>query len=182
MGIIEAFRRDDSVSQVFMTTHSPIAVESCDASELAVVVPGVDGPSLQFLPEELQSLHRTNPSACLARKIVVTEGSTEEGLVRAAVRHHDNLRRERRTPTSAAYEVSVCNGGGGAHACEKAGSFLALGYGVLLMIDGDDKTIDSKVSELKRKGLRIFRWGEGACTESAIISGLTRGEVLGLLM
>lgn len=181
VGLIEAFRRDESVSQVFMTTHSPAAVESYDASELVVIVAGDAGPSLRFLPEELQSLHRTNPSAFLARRIVVTEGSTEEGLVRAAVRYHDFLRRKRMMPTSAAYGVAICNGLGGARACEKAREFHGLGYDVLLLIDNDDETISSQVAKLTQEGLHICLWDEGACTEREIISRLTRSEVFDLL-
>ena len=181
VGLIEAFRRDKSVSQVFMTTHSPAAVESCDVRDLVVVVAGNDGPSLQFLPEELQSLHRTNPSAFLARKIIVTEGDTEEGMIRAAIRHCDALRKGQSKASSASYGAALCNGGGGDNACNKALRFREIGFEVFLMIDGDDPTIDKKVSEARSQGVVVCRWETGACVERAIISKLTRSEVFGLL-
>lgn len=181
VGLVEAFRRDKSVSQVFMTTHSPAAVESCDASELVVVVPGVKGPALQFLPGELQGLHRTNPSAFLARKIIVTEGDTEEGMIRAAIRYYDTQRRSLSKATSASHGVALCNGGGGDNACTKALRFRELGFGVFLMVDGDDPVIDEKVSESVSRGVVVCRWEPGADVERTIISRLTRSEVFGLL-
>lgn len=181
VGLIESFRSDDSLQQAFLTTHSPAAVESCDACELAIVAREERGVSVTFLPEELQGLHRSSPSPFLARRILVCEGATEEGVLRALVRHYDRDRRSQRRRTSAAYGVSLRNGGGGAKACKVAESFHRLGYDTFLLLDGDDATVDKQVGSLALDAGRVHRWGKGDCVESAIFGALSKGDLIALL-
>ena len=181
VGLIESFRSDSSLQQAFMTTHSPAAVESCDARELAVVARGEHETSVTFLPEELQGLHRSSPSPFLARRILVCEGATEEGLLRALVRHHDRERRAQGRATSGAYGVSLCNGGGGARACEVAESFHGLGYDTFLLLDADDATVDERAGSFALDASRIHRWERGDYVESAIFGELSRDDLIALL-
>jgi putative ATP-dependent endonuclease of OLD family len=181
VGLIEAFRRDDSVQQVFMTTHSPSAVESCDASELAVVSREGGEARVSFLPTELQALHRSNPSSFLAKRILICEGATEEGLLRSFIRLHDKDRQCLRQPTSVSYGVTVCNGGGGSSSCKKARQFADLGYKVFLLLDSDDRTIEEQVGELGLKDELLHRWNNGQCVESAIFHVLARKDILALI-
>lgn len=81
IGLIETLKADAAISQVFLTTHSSNAVESCAASEIAILSNRGGDSSCVFVPEELEGLHRSSPSAFLARSIVVVEGRPKKGSI-----------------------------------------------------------------------------------------------------
>ena len=164
-----------------MTTHSQTVVESCTAGELAVVVWDGGMASARFVPSELESLHRSNPSPFLSRRVIVVEGSTEEGLVRVLLQREDAARGQHGKVTSPALGVSLCNGGGGSNACRKAEEFVALGYRTCLMVDSDDGVTNSKIERVRTKGIAVLQWPDSADVELAILGILEKEEIVSLL-
>lgn len=181
IGLIEALRSDEGISQVFLTTHSSNSVESCSAAEIAILTNRSGVARCSFVPEELEGLHRSNPSPFLARSIIVVEGQTEEGLYRAFAEHHDNESRKQGDPTLAARGVCLCQGNGGSSAVSKAIGFASLGYKVALLVDADDSDTNDKLESARQSGVRIFTWPNGWSTENAIFDALEKEQISELL-
>lgn len=181
IGLIEALRSDEDISQAFLTTHSSNAVESCSAAEIAILVNRSGAAQCSFVPKELESLHRSNPSPFLARSIIVVEGKTEEGLYRAFAERHDDKSREKGDPTLAARGVCLCQGGGGSNAVSKAIRFASLGYKVALLVDADDTDTNNKLDSARKSGVCIFTWPNGWSIENAIFDALDKEQISQLL-
>ena len=181
IGLIEALRSDEDISQALLTTHSSNAVESCSAAEIAILANRNGIARCSFVPEELEGLHRSNPSPFLARSIIVVEGQTEEGLYRAFAECHDKKARAEGKPTLAARGVCICQGNGGANAVSKAIGFASLGYKVALLVDADDSDTNDKLESATQSGVYIFSWPIGWSTESAIFDALEKEQISQLL-
>lgn len=181
IGLIEALRSDEEISQALLTTHSSNAVESCSAAEIAILANRNGIARCSFVPEELEGLHRSNPSPFLARSIIVVEGQTEEGLYRAFAEYHDKKARAEGKPTLAARGVCICQGNGGANAVSKAIGFASLGYKVALLVDADDSDTNDKLESATQSGVYIFSWPIGWSTESAIFDALEKEQISQLL-
>ena len=181
IGLIEALRSDEGISQVFLTTHSSNAVESCSAAEIAILTNRSGVARCSFVPEELEGLHRSNPSPFLARSIIVVEGQTEEGLYRAFAEHHDDESRKQGDPTLAARGVCLCQGNGGSNAVSKAIGFASLGYKVALLVDADDSDTNDKLESARQSGVRTFTWPNDWSTENAIFDALEKEQISELL-
>lgn len=181
IGLIEALRSDEDISQALLTTHSSNAVESCSAAEIAILANRNGIARCSFVPEELEGLHRSNPSPFLARSIIVVEGQTEEGLYRAFAEYHDKKARAEGKPTLAARGVCICQGNGGANAVSKAIGFASLGYKVALLVDADDSDTNDKLESAAQSGVYIFSWPIGWSTESAIFDALEKEQISQLL-
>lgn len=181
IGLIETLRRDESIDQVFLTTHSSNAVESCSASEICVLSNRQGNATCAFVPQELEGLHRSNPSPFLARSIVVVEGQTEEGLYRAFAAKHDENSRRTGMPTLAALGTCICQGQGGAHAVDKALSFSSLGYKVALLIDSDDEEVNERAENARAHGVIVYKWPSGWCVENAIFDSLDDEHITSLV-
>lgn len=168
-------RSDQRQGQVIITTHSPIAVQAMAATDISVVR-NVDGlTEITPVPEEIndaQGALRAGPSAVLARKVVVGEGATEAGILRAIIRHWDDERTSTDKPTHAALGVTFFNGGG-ANAAIRARVYQELGVTAALLVDHDDPGVDKHVEAARAAGVRIARWQSGNSTEAEIISVLT---------
>ena len=181
IGLIEALRSDEDISQALLTTHSSNAVESCSAAEIAILANRNGIARCSFVPEELEGLHRSNPSPFLARSIIVVEGQTEEGLYMAFAEYHDKKARAEGKPTLAARGVCICQGNGGANAVSKAIGFASLGYKVALLVDADDSDTNDKLESATQSGVYIFSWPIGWSTESAIFDALEKEQISQLL-
>ncbi len=70
--------------QVFMTTHSPVALRELSGSQLFVVRPAADKhePRNVGTTDDIQSTIRLYPDAFLAPSVIVCEGASEVGFVR----------------------------------------------------------------------------------------------------
>ena len=162
--------------QVFLTTHSELTATALRAQDLVVArshggvttVSGVDG-SL----DEVQGTVRSAPAALLARRIIVVEGSTEVGFVRQLCRHWETRDVDGRGQlTAATAGLAVVNGGGGASAAQRTKVFVSLGYPCALLLDNDDRSVDSAVAEAEASGATLIRWTGGRALEDEIVHEL----------
>lgn len=92
--LIRYIQSDKTYSQVFITTHSPVAVEQVSTDNLAVVQ-NIDGKmTVNFLPLDTKTLQlrRSRPSSFLGRRVIIAEGKTEEGFLIELISREDKQR------------------------------------------------------------------------------------------
>lgn len=166
---------DGPMSQVLLSTHSPVVVEELRHHELRVLVRS----NGQVRPEEprddLQALLRAAPEAFLARRILVCEGKTEIGLWRGLSEHwtaaNDGL-----PPSHTGTAVAL---GGGTSAPAIAQYFRELGYETALLADSD-QGLDPPAAALTAAGVEVIQWPAGAI-EDQLFADLAWSDVTALV-
>lgn len=149
-----------SSGQVIMTTHSPIAVAESTVDEL-LVVHSNDGITdvLPLKSEDakanatIQAQIRKNAEAFLCKRIIVCEGKTEIGFVRAL----DTYLSKARNYRMAFKGVGTADGGGSTiFSCAEL--LRSCGYDVCVLMDSDLPEEDDLKKKLLQGGASIFDW------------------------
>jgi energy-coupling factor transporter ATP-binding protein EcfA2 len=182
--LLQYLLSDASYSQVFVTTHSPVAVEQASTENLAVVRNDAGSASVHFLPDGQGTalrMRRLRPSSFLARRIIVTEGKTEEGIVLEVMDRTDADRLAIGLSIAAGEGTVVQDGQGGSDAALRAKALKELGYATALMLDNDDRTVDKAVAEAEAAGVVIVRWAVGKKTEDQLVASLDAQGLSSLL-
>lgn len=165
---------DATRPQVFITTHSPVAIEELDAQHICVVRSSGGTTTITRASEELQPIIRRASHALVSRKIIVCEGRTEIGLVRALDRARA---RGGNLPMSYA---GCCPTDGQGHSASTTALRLAeLGYPTCLFVDADTP-LKEPAAILAAAGVTVVRWQDGRATEDALINDLPWAKVLEL--
>lgn len=171
----------EAVGQVLMTTHSDIALGETGGSGLYVV--NMLRPSrLTFLlsplaPDPINALLRHTPRAMFARRILVTEGMTEVGMI-TGIKERWPLRHKNMPIEQLG---SAITDGNGNQACALALALANLGYATALFRDSDVPLTAENVSDLIDAGVPVFEYGNMLNTEEAIFSAATDEAVQALL-
>ncbi|XQS16421.1 ATP-dependent nuclease [Citrobacter telavivensis] len=168
--------------QVFLTTHSPVAVRELNGNQLFVVRKSLDG-SHQVLQvgvaDDIQSTVRADPEAFLARSVIVCEGASEVGLIRGLDHFWTNANGASMLAAGTAY-VNV--GGGEPDRCFVRGLALRqLGYRVLVMVDADKPPTAATVQAYVDAGGEYITWREGRALEDELFLSLPDAGVDALL-
>ena len=145
--------------QVFMTTHSPIALRELAGSQLIVTRSADDKHNVVTVgtTDDIQSTIRLYPDAFLAQSIIVCEGASEVGFVRGLDQYrtlngHDAI-------TAQGTALVDCGGGGADRPFQRAATFRALGIGPPLSAT----MTRSQPQRWKRPPLpKAGRWSRGA--------------------
>jgi len=157
--------------QIFLTTHSPCVLEEVDILNLRIVYSenGVttikefyDDPDRSF-----QKLIRKSPFAFLAKRIIVCEGKTEEGVLRGV----DNVWQQNKMRGIWSYGVVSVHGGGDA-SFDVAKRFQSLKYPVLWWGDSDVPSSNTKKEELRNLGIPIVEWSDESNLEKRLFLDL----------
>lgn len=170
--------------QVLFTTHSTVVLAELDISQL-ILVNSEDGVTTfriianenAMLNSKMQGMLRRIPDAFLTPRILVCEGITEVGFVRAL----DEKLQENEKFYMASRCVSYADGKGGAETLAVAERFHDLGFDVAVLIDNDRPEDENKKNSLISKGVSVFSWEEEQCTETALLP-LFSVETLGKLL
>jgi hypothetical protein len=142
----------ETANQVFMTTHSPVALCELEPKDLRVVRSENGTTIIRRPDDELRPLFRTNPDAFLARKIIVCEGKTEIGFCRAL----DACWSE--SGNSFAYVgAALAYGQGNTQGPAAAISFAKLGYQTAFFGDSDEP-LNPNVTTLSNAGVCTVVW------------------------
>jgi hypothetical protein len=150
--------------QLILTTHSATVISELEAAEVAVTRRTADGMVMvQSLPAPVSYVLSRTPEALLARKVVVTEGATEEGLCLAL----DEAWTKAVGPSFAYLGVAVVDGGGGTQPAEIACHLTTLGFDAVLLIDSDAKAKAAKAAKAK-----VLAWPGGVSTEQRLATDL----------
>ncbi|KQQ52898.1 ATP-dependent endonuclease [Plantibacter sp. Leaf314] len=180
---------ESGTTQVIFTTHSPLVVESLSWRQLFVVrsVEGVT--TVSAVPEDLapdhvetvQGLVRSAPSSLLARKVVVGEGATEVGFLRAIIKSRDKVRAAKGKSISVSTGTSIANGGGDSQAPDRARAFADLGYRTMLMLDADVDTNADRVTAAADAGVEVVQWDRPHALEDAIFTAISDAGIAAIL-
>lgn len=164
-----------SFAQVVVTSHSPVALQHLEATNLATVRRGDDGSvEVRHLDGELQGVLRANPAAFLSRHVLIAEGKTELGIAMYLMAQWDEQRRAETPTLPAAAALGVCIvEGSGSDAAVRAGLLREAGYQVTYFLDGDRTDTNKQAAALERRGVQVVRWADGHNTEQALCSVLS---------
>ncbi len=145
--------------QVIFTTHAPTTIVEIPASALAVTrTTRAREVTVRHATDSVQAAIRLAPEAFLSRRVIVCEGKTEIGFLRAMKRawaeSHGGEPIEHRG-------VALAHGGGNSMA-SAALAFLDLGYETALLADSDVKV---DVRAFLAAGGRAIQWAGGLAIE-----------------
>jgi len=167
--------------QVFMTTHSPVALRELDASQLFILRRSAHGHNVLSAgaAADVQGTLRSDPEAFLARSILVCEGASEIGLARGI----DQYLTEKGHSSFFAQGGAYVNANGGApDLCLQRGLALAaLGYRVAVFIDADKAPSPELVSQLAAAGIPMITWRAGNALEDELFQVLPNEAIDALL-
>lgn len=167
--------------QVFLTTHSPVALRELSGNQLFVVRPQARGHEVRpaGVSGDVQSTLRADPEAFLARSVIVCEGASEVGLVRGLDQYWAGLGHPSFAALGGAY-VDV--GGSNPDRCFIRGTaLLKLGYRVLVLVDADKPPTPDHVAAFSAAGGQALTWREERALEDELFYSLSDAAIDTLL-
>ncbi len=171
----------DSTLQVFLTTHSPVALRELSGNQLFIVRGG--NSNHLILPvgndDDVQSTIRTEPEAFLSRSVIVCEGASEVGLIRGLDLFWT---KQGRPPLASAGVSYVDTGGSDPDRCfHRANALLRLGYRVLVVADSDKPPTESLVAAYRAAGGKLISWQPGRALEDELFLSLPDAAITSLI-
>ena len=159
--------------QVFLTTHSPVALRELSGGQLFVLRREPQGHEVRMvgIANEIQSTIRLYPEAFLARSVIVCEGASEIGLLRGL----DLQRVEQGCVSLAAQGVAMvdCGGGEPDRPYARAAAFQSLGYRVMVVRDDDKRPTPAIVQSFLQGGGAVVAYRVGRALEDELFGSLT---------
>lgn len=160
--------------QVFLTTHSPIALAELTAKHLRVVRSANGHTRVLKVGADLQRYVRKASEAFLGTKTLVCEGRTELGLCRCL-----DSWWSRKGPSFGLSGVALADGGG-SDAGHVVAAFAALEYDTAFVGDSD-RPLQPDREYLESKGATILLWDGGMATEERIAEDLPRDGLVAMI-
>ncbi|MFL1484796.1 ATP-dependent nuclease [Marinobacter sp. LN3S78] len=159
--------------QVFLTTHSPVALRELSGHQLFVLRRGEDSHEVRQVGTEngIQSTIRLYPEAFLAGSVIVCEGASEIGLLRGL----DLYKLEQGNASLAALGVTLvdCGGGDADRPYARASAFQQLGYRVMVLRDDDKQPTPAVQRSFMVQGGAVVAYREGRALEDELFSSLS---------
>jgi len=153
--------------QVFLTTHSPVALRELSGGQLYVLRSSPQGHEARLVGADdgIQSTIRLYPEAFLAGSVVVCEGASEIGLLRGL----DLFRLDQAGVSLAALGVALvdCGGGEPDRPYARAAAFQSLGYRVMVLRDDDKKPTPAIEQAFVQNGGTVVAYRAGRALERA---------------
>ncbi|WP_349536466.1 ATP-dependent nuclease [Rhodococcus rhodochrous] len=183
------YLQQTSNRQVLLTTHSPTVVRELKASQLKIArrtpahrstgeTPTETGVkdlsaggtvTLTTPPDSVQGPIRAHTDGFLAPRVLVCEGATEVGFIRALCSHLENADPSRMSV------VAPVDAGGDSKMVEPALAFYNLGYTVGVFCDFDRPKTD--LSPLDDTGITLLRCDQGNAIEQQMLGTLTAAGI-----
>ena len=171
------------LGQVFLTTHSADAVAEVKAEELHVVRSRNGITTIQRVPDAFsgtegidpQAVARAGSAALLARRVIVAEGRTEIGYLRAMASAWSTVR-----GIPIAHLGTTTTDGGGHQAAGRAIGFARLGYETALFVDSD-APLDPPAASVSDAGVKVIRWADNVSIEERVALDLPEEDLEGLV-
>lgn len=166
----ELKRSHKTAGQILMTTHSSCAISELTADELLMVnslegITTVRSIDVEEVPDT-QGFIRGNPESLLAKRLIVCEGKTEVGILRAL----DTYLMEVEHYHLSYQGICPVDGSGGDRAIKLAQHLHNCGYEVCVLMDSDVESDNQKKSALRTQGIMIFDWDSGNSIEEQIFA------------
>ena len=164
--------------QVFMTTHSPVALRELSAKHLYVLRRGDGRHEVLNVGshDDMQSTIRACPESFLAPSVIVCEGASEVGLIRGL----DLYRVDCGQPSIAALGATLADGHGDT-TFRRANALAALGYRVLILRDDDKSPDESEEKTFIAAGGIVLKWRNNNALEEELFASLSDSAILKLV-
>jgi len=164
--------------QVFMTTHSPVAIRELGATQLHLVRANA---AVHFVRSaasagDVQGTIRAFPEALLARSVIVCEGATEHGLLRGL----DHYCVANGKVSFTAKNAAIIDGGG-ENVFRRARAFQFLGYRTAVLHDNDKIPTPDIKAEFETAGGPTYAWRPGCALEEELFLALPEPAVQKML-
>lgn len=162
-------------SQVYVTTHSPVAIRELSGDALFVLRKTTTGDHACIgvgSAAEVQGTVRVFPEALLARAIVVCEGASEVGLLRGL----DHYEHDQGRPTLMASGVVPVDGGGDSKVVGRASALQSLGFHTSILRDNDQGAPAGEGDYITAGG-RVFCWQPTRALEDELFAELPEAAV-----
>lgn len=164
----ELINKSKQGSQIFLTTHSSVAITEFDSNNIYIVRCKEGIVTINKVGKELQSISRGSPEALLSKKIIMVEGDTEEGICIEL----DKYWNESEKKNFGVSGISIANGQGSNY-LDRSKKLASLGYPILLFIDSDLKSYSKKEKDdMEEIGITLVQWKDKRHTEASIFSDL----------
>jgi len=163
--------------QVFMTTHSPVALRELSGNQVFVVrlLNGTHQATPVGVADDIQSTIRRDPEAFLARTVIVCEGASEIGFVRGMDQYCVRCGQVSLLARGVAH---VDAGGGEPDNCFVRGiALLRLGYRVIVLIDSDKAPTQALVQQFQAAGGLTLQWRAGRALEDELFTSLPAAAI-----
>lgn len=161
--------------QVIITTHSrDVVVESKSET---IYLMSKEANSLYQFESELQGLLRSQPEAFFARRVILCEGATEYGIIRA-LDHY--LQKEGKLGLSAR-SIAVVDSKGGDNFYRYAIWLSTKGFDVITFNDDDNKSILSSKEEAISAGVRMAICDAGNALEQQLFNDASWSIIIELV-
>ncbi|CAB3769468.1 ATP-dependent OLD family endonuclease [Burkholderia sp. MSh2] len=157
--------------QIFLTTHSPVAISCAEDGHLWYL----DGSgAIGSLPKDkIGPQQKRDPETFLSRVAVIAEGPTEVGFLQF-------LLEKAFGGNPLDYGVRVCDGQGNEAALDLLETLVSSGLLFAGLVD-DEGTAPLRWKTLKEKlGPRLYQWPEG-CTENHVLGAVPEAKLPDLL-
>lgn len=162
--------KDSVRSQIFLTTHSPVVIRELTVEDIFAVRSSAGTTTVKAVATNAKAqmnLRRT-PEAFLARKILVCEGRTEEGLARGLDAWWSAGNRD-----SFALQGAVAVSGTGKDTAPSiAEHLLDLGYSVFLLLDSDVSPSEVSLKKVLERGGVVEQWQDKCSVEERVFLDL----------
>lgn len=174
-------KEKEPIQQVFVTTHSPVALKEFSGDQLFIVRKTAAGLAVKKVgvADDMQGTIRKFPEAFLAPSVLVCEGASEVGFVRGFSRYFT----ERGKPGVEAHGVALVDGGGSSPVAliERADVFRRLGYRAAIFMDSDVAVDVTVEAAFVTAGGAVIRWQDSLALEDALFQGLPDDAVEALI-
>jgi putative ATP-dependent endonuclease of OLD family len=169
--------------QVFMTTHSPVALRELAGNQLFVVRQhlGIHTATCAGTDDGIQGTLRKAAEAFLSKSVIVCEGASEVGFARGM----DQWWVQCGATSFLANGGSYADAGGGSpdQCFTRAEQFLRLGYRVLVFVDADKPvTTVGLIERFLAAGGQFVTWRAGFALEDELFRHLSNDAVHALLI
>jgi hypothetical protein len=152
--------------QTFMTTHSSVCAHELAPNALCIVRSNNNVTTVLSVPDEdLRKTIRAVPESLLARRLLICEGPTEIGIIRAL----DD--RWATTTEPIASRGAIPLDGEGSTAPKRARELRKLGYDVMIFADSDG-SVATEAPSLRQEGIEVAMWAGSVCTEQQLFNDL----------
>ena len=165
--------------QVFMTTHSPVALRELSGKQLFVTRRHPTQHEVIEVGDQdgAQGAIRTFPEAFLAPNVIICEGASEVGLIRGL----DQFRASLGLPSISALGTVLVDGGGASKIYHRNEAFAELGYRTAVLRDDDLQPDPQKEAAFVAAGGKVVAWGAGRSLEDELFISLSEDGAIKLL-
>lgn len=167
--------------QVFLTTHSPVALRELSGNQLFVVRPGKNHHNVAPTgsSNEIQSTLRLDPEAFLAKSVIICEGASEVGFARGLDQFWVGIGHASFLAKGGAY----VNAGGGTpdNAFARASALTKLGYRTMVFVDADKSASAGVPERYLAEGGTLLSWRPGMALEDELFIHLSDDAVDALM-